>query len=92
MTDMLARKRLNNNMIDQLVDAQHDLARLTTRAAIPDGDGRLNVFGLLLKVHDGPLAAPPTGHVLIGAYTSGGTTYVVAVDDAGDEHVLDSWV
>lgn len=91
MSDLLARKRLNENLIDQLEDAQRRLARVERQAVVSDGDGRVAVAGLLLEVLTFSPAPPPAGHVLVYAQEVAGVTYVRVQDAAGVVTEVVNW-
>jgi len=92
MTDLLARKRLNENLLDQLEAAQRHIAQLERQMLVSDGDGRVAVAGILLEVLPAAPGRPPAGHVLVCAVDVAGVVEVQAVDAAGTVKTLESWV
>jgi len=89
MTDLLARQRLRGNLIDRTVGNEQGVAQLQVAALSTDGEGRVAVPGLLLKI--GEPTPPPPGHILIYAEESAGVVYLRAIDAAGSVKTLDSW-
>ena len=93
MTDMLARRRLKNNLLDRLDDARSRVARLERTTVEADDSGNVWAAGLVLPVLTATPPAPPAGHVLVYAAEDGaGTVYLRAIDAAGTIKTLESWV
>ena len=91
MTDMLARQRLKNNLLDRLDDARSRVARLERTTVEADDSGNVWAAGLVLPVLTATPPAPPPGHVLVYIVEDGGTTYLRAMDDAGTVKTLEVW-
>ena len=92
MSDMLARRRLKDNLVDQLEDAQRRVGQLERAVSTPDDYGRLTLPGLLLVVLAETPAPPPAGQVLLYVVDEGGAMYLRAMDYEGTVKTLDSWV
>lgn len=93
MTDMLTRQRLSNNLLDQLQEAQRQIAELQRQVVTHNGDGFVALpGGLLLRVLDDTPPPPPPGQILLYAQLVSTTVYLRAMDSAATVKTLDSWV
>jgi hypothetical protein len=90
MTDLLARRRLNANLLDRQDEEARRLGRLERAAVASDEEG-LRAAALVVPVLDATPAPAPAGHVKVYAQVVAGVKSVRAIDDAGDVITLGAW-
>lgn len=87
----LARQKINENVLDQVDALARRIRKLETVTLDVAPSGHVTVAGLKLPILvDAP--APPETGLLIYAIEDGGTVYIRAVDSAGVEEDVATWV
>lgn len=90
MSDLLTRRRLNDNLVDRQEDDRRRLDRLERAAVASDEEG-LRAAALVVPVLDATPAPAPAGHVKLYAQVVGGSRYLRLIDDMGDIVTLGTW-
>lgn len=91
MTDLLVRKRLNDNIVDKVTALERRMAQLERIVLVATPDGDLPLKRLMVKVYEYTPPPPPLGHVIIYAEQDGTDIHLRAQDSEGTVKTLETW-